>query len=227
MAAVFGHHGSVAAVPIGAGSRPMPSGQARRGAATLVDVAVWAPVAVLAWRRRRAGDPAERPSWRNRLVLRIPMSMYVIGSSVALGGTPGYRVFGLRVVDRATDENPGWRQAALRWAAATIPSAIAGEAMRAYLQRRIDPWARRSAELHEEVERLRDEHPDDDEAVDRAIGALDMDLAGGLNLLPLLALYASWWVATIAMARRDPQRRTLPDRFSGTVVVRTRMRSRG
>jgi uncharacterized RDD family membrane protein YckC len=157
------------------------------------------------------------------------MSVYVVGSTLARGGTPGYRALGLRVVDRATGEHPGWRQACLRWAAATIPSAIAGEAMRAYSKRRIDPWARRTTELHEQVERLRDQHSDDDE-LDRALEALTQELnvglADALKVMRPLALYGAWWVATIVMARQDPQRRRLPDRFAGTMVVRTRGRDR-
>ena len=200
-----------------------PASQARRAAAALVDAAVWTPVGVLIWRRRRTQHPVERPSWRRRAAMKLPPAAFVVGTTVLLGGTPGCRLLGLRVVDRATGASLGWRQACLRWAAATVPTFVVSELVRAYIQKPLDPFAQRGQEFQERLERLHAEHGDD-AAFDRAVEDLPQDLgidpAVGLKVVVPIALGTAWWGAAVVAARLDPQRRTLPDRVAGTLVVR-------
>jgi len=87
--------------------------------------------------------------------MKLPASAFVVGTTVLLGGTPGYRLVGLRVVGRATGTPPGWGQASPRWAAATAPTFAASELVRAYTHKRVDPGAQPGEDIHEHVERLR------------------------------------------------------------------------
>jgi uncharacterized RDD family membrane protein YckC len=151
---------------------------------------------------------------------------YFIVPTVMIGGTPGKRLVGLRVVDVDSGQAVGWKQASLRWAAAAVPGLAVGAAIRAYLPSALIKPDAKLAELDARAEKLIETYSEDPEGLEDAREALYAEM----NLLPMvtrnlvlpLAVTMICSGASTVFVLLDRQSRAVHDRLANTLVVRSR-----
>jgi uncharacterized RDD family membrane protein YckC len=209
-------------------SRCRPQDVLRRVAALLLDTAVLSPVGIVIWRRQRRSGTGRPVRLRTRVVVELLKATYFIVPTVMIGGTPGKRLVGLRVIDVDSGQAPGWKQASVRWAAAALPGLAVGAATRAYLPRALVKPHAKIAELDARAESLIETYSEDPEGLEEAREALYVEMSilpmvTRKLLLPLaLAMICSG--ASTAFVLLDRQSRGVHDRLANTLVVRSRRR---
>ena len=206
------------AIPV---PRPVIAPLWKRGMAALIESLPFVVLAVAVPGRTPTGRRRRQGFGLGALALS---GAYHISLTAKRGQTLGQMLLGIRVVDAKTAAVPTFKQSALRWAAATVPDALA----------RLMPLSGRAeatlagiTDLQPEIDRLTRRHEGDRERLNEELMRLykeaDLNPLGAclpmvLRALPSLAISCALYLPVL----QGSQRQALHDRFAGTVVIEAR-----
>lgn len=178
-------------------------------------------------RNRFALQCSRRPSLWWSVLIRAAHALYEVWGVSTSGQTFGQRGMGIRVVTQECQRGPTLRQAALRWALASIPDALVPLLIRFPND---DHFLTALSELEPEVEELRHQYGRDRQGMNEALLALykDRDLNPLKACLPsLLPVCMSLLARCVlhAPALIGPLHQSLHDRAARTIIVEDRRRS--
>ncbi len=185
----------------------------------LVDTAILAGAEALIRRglpRRDAGA-----SSRTQLQRLLLAGCYFVGAVGLAGRTGGQALFGVRVVDAATGQRPGWRAALLWWAVRQPPEVL----LSLSISSRVRDTTTMLRDVEPEVDELRRRFGHDRPRLNGAIMELyesrGVDPWRGYRPLLLAGVVAAAYSCTITAGTvLRPDHRGVHDRLAGVVVVR-------
>jgi uncharacterized RDD family membrane protein YckC len=159
-------------------------------------------------------DALELPARWQKLLAGVPPTLIIQRRNCR---SPGERLMRIRRADARTGGPVTARSALIRYLAGQWLSAISAEASRPFRQRR-DEERRR---LEPEIQRIRDQHPGDNEAVQRALMRLYQE--SGYNPFPFRSCA---WTVIPGLALNLPTfwsatKQSVADLICGTVVIET------